>query len=333
MICHLKIKFLCFFVFFLCVVGCFSVGCSASAFSVYNSVEPTGNVWRKESNTIQDYDYNSSRWNDTTWPESFRLKYDNDSLGGRTLVNALRLKNTIPVKEGYYYSVPLYYQWGFANSQVAGQQAVLYTFGTSSDFDLVDYDLNCNDSGPSGGDFSGSVAYTCFANFLLRAKTTKNANIQLGLTNGTVFLIFPSYSHGYVSIDDVTELVSVPNSDIVDATNNPEYIQNEKEDLENQKQESEDTANDESSGAQDSATSLLDVVIQFISTVSSATPSSCNLDGSLIPHLPLGVLNLCQNSPPPAITALGSILLIGFIVPLCYHLVKRMLGLIGSFQN
>lgn len=121
--------------------------------------------------------------------------------------------------------------------------------------------------------------------------------------------------------------------DNTDAVNNPDYIQQEKDDLEDQKQESSDTANDESSEAQDTATSLLDVIIQAIGVFSSAEATNCNLDGNLIPHLPLGNLNLCEHSPPPAITALGSILLIGFVVPLAYHLVKRMLALIGSFQS
>lgn len=139
----------------------------------------------------------------------------------------------------------------------------------------------------------------------------------------------------YKPTNDAVVLNNIDNSvnNVDNSVNNPDYIQQEKDDLENQKQESEDTANEESSGAQSSATSLLDVVVQFVSTLTSASPSSCTLDGSLIPHLPLGSLNLCQNSPPPAIVALGSILLIGFVVPLAYNLVKRMLGLIGSFQS
>lgn len=107
----------------------------------------------------------------------------------------------------------------------------------------------------------------------------------------------------------------------------------EKEEYQDQAEDVEDDINSDSSAAQGTATTLLSVVGQFITTLTSAQPTNCNLNGDLIPHLPLGNLNLCQNSPPPAITALGSLLLIAFVVPLAYHTVKRMLALIGSFQT
>lgn len=111
-------------------------------------------------------------------------------------------------------------------------------------------------------------------------------------------------------------------------------VEDEQQDkYEDQASENEDTISSDSTAAQNTATSLLQVIVQAIGVFSSAQPTNCNIDGSLIPHLPLGTLNLCQNSPPAAITALGSILLIGFVVPLAYHLVKRMLALIGSFQS
>ena len=102
---------------------------------------------------------------------------------------------------------------------------------------------------------------------------------------------------------------------------------------EDQAEENEQTAEDNSSAAQGTATSLLSVVGQFIGVLTSATPTNCNLNGNLIPHLPLGQLNLCQHDPPAAITAIGSLILIAFVVPLAYYTVKRMLALIGSFQN
>lgn len=107
----------------------------------------------------------------------------------------------------------------------------------------------------------------------------------------------------------------------------------EKSEYENQADESEATATQESSEAQGAATNLLSVVGQFIGVLTSAQPTNCTINGNLIPHLPLGNLNLCQNDPPAAIVVLGSLLLIAFVVPLAYHTVKRMINLIGSFQN
>lgn len=109
--------------------------------------------------------------------------------------------------------------------------------------------------------------------------------------------------------------------------------EDEKSEYEDQADETENTANDESSAAQSTATSLLSVVGQFIGVLTSAQPTNCNLNGNLIPHLPIGNLNLCQNDPPAAIVVLGSLLLIAFVVPLAYHTVKRMINLIGSFQS
>lgn len=108
-------------------------------------------------------------------------------------------------------------------------------------------------------------------------------------------------------------------------------IQQEK--YEDQADETEQTINNDSSAAQGTATSLLSVVGQFIGVLTSAQPTNCNIDASLIPHLPLGNLNLCTHSPPPVITIIGSLLLIAFVVPLAYYTVKRMLALIGSFQS
>ena len=110
-------------------------------------------------------------------------------------------------------------------------------------------------------------------------------------------------------------------------------LDDEKDDYEQQSQDNETTINSDSSAAQGAATTLLGVVGQFISTLTSAQPTNCNLDGSLIPHLNLGTLNLCTYQMPAALTVLGSLVLIAFVVPLAYHTVKRMLALIGSFQN
>lgn len=110
-------------------------------------------------------------------------------------------------------------------------------------------------------------------------------------------------------------------------------LADEKQEYEEQAQDNEQSINSDSSAAQSTATTLLSVVGQFISTLTSAQPTNCNLDGSLIPHLNLGTLNLCSFQMPTALTVLGSLVLIAFVVPLAYHTVKRMLALIGSFQN
>lgn len=167
---------------------------------------------------------------------------------------------------------------------------------------------------------------------LYALNSSQNTQLQVRISGFTTRRI----SYNGLSSNDRAWLESVlPDSttvgEVEQAIDNAR--ESEKDEYENQADENEQTANDNSSAAQGTATSLLSVVGQFIGVLTSAQPTNCNLNGNLVPHLPLGQLNLCQNSPPAAITILGSLLLIAFVVPLAYHTVKRMLALIGSFQS
>lgn len=274
------------------------------------------------------------------------LKTASGDGSGRQLVNiSHQITN---VKKDYYYKAYVSVQWPY--SSIDGthpvSNSVLYYPSTTEQWNLIKFQAISEgfqnyDNSAGVYDDDTYTYYSVIYEVVLRARNDYDT-VWYNVGNGSNTLFYNpsvgSLQGAYMSLGTIEEYERVPQSveaieENTEAVNNPEYIDQEKEDLENQKQESEDTANDESSEAQDTATSLLDVIVQAISVFSSAQPTSCNIDGSLIPHLPLGTLNLCQNSPPPAITALGSILLIAFVVPLAFHLVKRMLALIGSFQN
>lgn len=109
--------------------------------------------------------------------------------------------------------------------------------------------------------------------------------------------------------------------------------EDEKDEYEQQAEDNESDINDASADAEATGQSLLSILTGFLSVLTSAQPTNCNLDTTLIPHLSIPAVNLCQNSPPSAIVVLGSLILIGFVVPLAYHLVKRLLALIGEFQR
>lgn len=193
------------------------------------------------------------------------------------------------------------------------------------------------------GDLNCTDAYSCTLPLSSGKVSLTSFNMVINSQNsaGTTQIIerIDSVSSELTVISDKLDTIIslLENMDGLSSEDMEEALENaresEKEEYEEQAQETEDTANDESSAAQGSATSLLSVVGQFIGVLTSAQPTNCNLNGNLIPHLPLGQLNLCQNSPPAAITILGSLLLIAFVVPLAYHTVKRMLALIGSFQS
>lgn len=177
---------------------------------------------------------------------------------------------------------------------------------------VLNYITITNDSG--GGDVDISQIETDITNILTQAQ---NANLLL--------------SDIKTLLNQVKTQGQAQQETIENAVQNA--LDDEKDQYEDQAEENAATINSDSSAAQGTATSLLGVVGQFISTLTSAQPTNCNLNGNLIPHLPLGNLDLCQNSPPAAITVLGSLVLIAFVVPLAYHTVKRMLALIGSFQS
>lgn len=306
-----------------------------SAFSVYNSVEPTGNVWRKENNVIQEF--NGSSWVDTSANEKFRIPFENTTLAGRRLVYALGLKNSISVQEGLYYSVPLYYQWGYPSGNVAYQKGIIYTFGTSNDFELVDYDIDCIESGetdPGGQSLSGAVAYTCRANFLLKANITGNAKIQLGLTDGTVFMIFPSYSHAWVSIDDITELLSVSNSEIVssidslrgDTQAQTEQIQSGNNEAQQRWEDDKQEESDREEAGQEDAEILGDLfsfnianpfsglLTLFTDSCPVSIPTIASMLGSNQTTYPCWFSSSTRSILTPVIGIFASVVLFGFVV-------------------
>lgn len=329
--CRLKIKSICCF-FFLSFFGVFcALSSPVSAVSITTNVDPTGRSWKFSSGlrcTVDDDGaisvITANVHNECNLPAH---------IGRAIFLRNFYLTEAIPTVAGNYYSFVVGYETNqglsniWWNPNVPNDDWVLYEFD-----EITQDEMLSSSADPQSSDHWATSWKSKFWRITLQAKRTGNTTLMMGNHQGVPRSLM-IFDEGQLSVSEVFEYVPTGNSEIVDAVNNPEYIQDEKQDLENQKQEAEDTAEQESSQAESTGTSLLSVVSQFISSFSSASPSSCTVDGSLIPHLPLDSLNLCQNSPPPAITALGSLILIGFIVPLAYNLVKRMLALIGSFQT
>lgn len=107
----------------------------------------------------------------------------------------------------------------------------------------------------------------------------------------------------------------------------------EKQEIQDTSDEAENTADDAQDDVDGATSSLLSVLSNFLGVLTSVNPSNCYLDGSIFPHLNLGQLNLCENSPPSAITALGSLLLIAFVIPLVYNTIRMMINLFSEFQR
>lgn len=113
--------------------------------------------------------------------------------------------------------------------------------------------------------------------------------------------------------------------------------------LKDQAQKEEDAANknqdDLSSGSdssQDDANkateSLFEVITGFISAITFTSPSNCNIDMNL-GFFDGGSVNLCKGGSNPIVSVVGSIMLIGLCVPLCWAAISKMVALFRSFQT
>lgn len=112
--------------------------------------------------------------------------------------------------------------------------------------------------------------------------------------------------------------------------------QNEKDDedrsnLESQSSDTDDAASSSSEDAESTGTTLLGAFSAFVTALTSASPSNCNIDMDL-GNLDLGVVNLCQLSPPQPIPTIASIFMILFCVPLSIATARKVINLFRSFQ-
>lgn len=121
-------------------------------------------------------------------------------------------------------------------------------------------------------------------------------------------------------------------------------IQDVADAIDNQNQEEQDAVQDSADQAQDSAddaqadneaatSSLLSVITGFFGAMANLNPTNCKFDS----HLPFlsgnGEIDLCQVSAPPVVQAIGSLILIGIMVPFAIHMYNRFISITGSFQK
>lgn len=111
-----------------------------------------------------------------------------------------------------------------------------------------------------------------------------------------------------------------------------EQEQDDRDNIEQQSSDVNDAAESSSEDATEAGTTLLAAFSAFVTAITNASPSNCNIDMDL-GNLDLGVVNLCQLSLPPALSAIGSILLIAFCVPLSIATATKMIRLFRSFSG
>lgn len=155
---------------------------------------------------------------------------------------------------------------------------------------------------------------------------TTNANLEiirdrLGTTNSNLEIIRGK-------LDDITS-----NSDrTADAIEEQQQQDEEdRENMENQQNDTSTSASDSQADAEATGTTLLAAFSSFVSALTSAQPSDCNIDMDL-GNLDLGVVNLCRLSLPQPFHTIASIMLILFFVPLSISTARKVISLFRSFQ-
>lgn len=314
------IKFLTFFI--ISLLSCVLFSADTKALELTSEVEFTGR-------TISIGDLYCKYQDDSTATDATSCKnFPDNTKKNLTLVR----KNTkISTTEDYYYVA-------FLTIKSVGQNgAILYRLDTDwSNFALVsvrevssDYVQSWITINQSQTQYSGSIndnSYAKFYEVTLRAKHTGNYYFTLG--NGSSPFIWsnlPSPTSTHVQLSDISEFKSSGSSAL-----------NEKDDedrnnIESQQESSSYDSGESASEATETGTTLLAAFSAFVSALTSATPSNCTLDMDL-GNLDMGEVDFCELDPPAGFSALASVFLILFCVPLSIATARKIINLFRSFQ-
>lgn len=166
-----------------------------------------------------------------------------------------------------------------------------------------------------------------------------------GTTDNRAVVSF-SYDYEAALLEQQNQLIMIGNQSLnsIDKNminiynQNQEYYdqQNEREqqDRDNLEDASDDASADASSSqsqAQSTGTTLLSAFSAFVTALTTASPTNCNIDMDL-GNLDLGVVNFCQLSLPQPIPTVASIFMILFFVPLSIATARKVINLFRSFQ-
>lgn len=107
-----------------------------------------------------------------------------------------------------------------------------------------------------------------------------------------------------------------------------EMINQAEEDI----QQAETDGQQSSSDAQTGTQNLFTVLTGFIGALTNLNPSNCNLPGNL-GNVDLGTLNLCRDRAPAIVTTIGSLILIGIMIPIVIWTIRKIISMFRSFTG
>lgn len=325
------IKFLTFSITLALCFVLFSEDTSALTLSL--SIEPTGTSWGEQTVDCL-YANDSSTWKQSTagigaWSCN-RIDSTYPDIYG------LRTHNTIHVEEG------MYYQGFFILRNLNPNQLpqLYWNFNQSDDFNFITIEELYDDS------IYTSLSYTCNTAgtsctgtqhedifnkvYMVTLQATHTGDVRFQFGTPTSVLVKSVGTSNYVF--GLRKIVEYKPSSIESALEE----QNQKDDqdrsnMESQQSDSQQGADDSQSDAEQQGTTLLAAFTSFVNALTSATPSNCRLDMDL-GNLDMGQVDLCQLSPPAGFSALASVFMILFCVPLSIATARKVISLFRSFQ-
>lgn len=107
----------------------------------------------------------------------------------------------------------------------------------------------------------------------------------------------------------------------------------DRQDIENQTSDTQDGADESSAQAQATGTTLMGAFSSFVTALASVHETNCNLPSFSIYGMNFNNMNLCTFDVPSGIIALATIGMVFIIVPLSFHLVRRLINIFRSFSG
>lgn len=97
-------------------------------------------------------------------------------------------------------------------------------------------------------------------------------------------------------------------------------------------EQNEQDSNASSTDAANASQSLISAIGGFVSSITSASPSNCNINGNM-GNFDLGNIDLCANPVPSYIQIISSFILISLCIPFAIVMFNRFISLFRSFQT
>lgn len=172
--------------------------------------------------------------------------------------------------------------------------------------------------------------------FVNNIATVSGGEIDIRISGFSVNLLSGQIDNTQ-QINNIASSLGLVNSNLNDISNKLDSLNNQKEEekqeLEDQAQDSESAADSSSEEAQEAGQNLLSIIGNIFGAITSATPSSCVIDGKVNNNFNMGRLDFCSLTPPPFVQIITSITLVVIVLPFVISMFNKFIGLFRSFTG